>query len=120
MNDVKWDLVKNCEVFGVYQKLPSLWNEYTIELIERKKDSVFPEYHTIKIQSSKLYDELVELKEDKRDKCILAYGMADIDVYKRNKVYVIMNSPTEGYYCEYELSTKEFEGIISALKPVKI
>ncbi len=117
MFDVKHETIKNCEVLNVWQKLPTLYNEYTIELVERKKDTCFPEYHEIKIQSSKLYDELLELKQNKKDRCVLAHGMADIDIYRKGKGYIIENSPNEGLYLYYEINTKEFDSILNALMP---
>jgi hypothetical protein len=117
MQDVRWDLIKNCELLNVYQKLPTLYNTYIIELVNHKIDSSIPEYYKIKIQSYNLYNELKELKEGKKERCYFAYGMADIDVYKSGKKYIIMNSPTEAFYHEYELSEKEFDNILNALMP---
>lgn len=35
MLDVKHETVSNCEVYSVWQKLPPLYNEYVIKIIER-------------------------------------------------------------------------------------
>lgn len=116
MEDVKYKLIKNCEVLNIYQKLPTLYNEYVIELSSKNKDNYNFDYHRIKIQSSKFYEELQKLKEDKIKRCYFVYYMADVDIYKLNNNYIIMNSPTEGFYDEYEISSKEFDKILNALK----
>lgn len=116
MNDVKWDKVQNCELLHVYKRLPMLFNEYTIELVSAREDSCFNDYHKIKIQSSKLYEELLKLKEGKIERCYFAYNMADIDIYTRDNKYIIMNSPTEASYHEYELSASEFDKLLNILK----
>lgn len=45
--------------------------------------------------------------------------MADVDIYKKDKVYIIENSPIEGLYFHYEISAQDFDIILNATAPNK-
>lgn len=117
MLECLWRRVQDCDVLGVYQRLPNAFGEYVIELTGRNEQGFCIGPYNIKIQAQNFYEKLLGLKEGRLERCVFAHGMADIDIFKRDGCFVIMHSPNEVTHIEFELPLHEFEKILWWLKP---
>lgn len=116
MLEAKWITFENCEVFKAYQELPLFLGHYSIELHKKKDNSIFYDTFNVNIDDSKLFNELLKLKNGEIERCQFACGMADIDIYKnKNNNYVIHDSPSAGIHYQYIISPEEFEKLLSRL-----
>jgi hypothetical protein len=121
MNDVKWITIENCRVFKVYQELPLFTHRYNIILHKQKENSIFDDSYEVRIDSSTLFDNLMSLKNNKKERCYFGCGMADIDVYRaKNGDYVLHDSPASGMHILYMISEEEFDKLINNINPVHL
>ena len=103
MKDKRFKEHKDCEVRNVYKRIMANvkgLNDYLVEIAVNKEDSCFPDYINLKIDKSNIYQELIEMVEDKRERVYAAHGMTDIDIFKsrRENKYCIEWSPNEMSY----------------------
>lgn len=115
-----WIHKKNVKFEGLYTKLPqTIHSEYLLEIswdeVGKGKLSS-THYETIKIWDSKFIEEVLQLKEGKRERCCFAYGMQDIDLYVNNGTFAITHSPFSGLNIQYIFSDGELDKLVSCLK----
>lgn len=71
------------------------------------------EVHDIKIQNYNVKEQMKELVEGVRGRVFLAFGMADIDIFRKNhETYIIEWSPYEAVYFSFEVSLDEIQKIL--------
>lgn len=123
MMDNRFKEHKNCEVLNVFRKIMANvkgLNDYLVEIIVNKEDDFFPDYINLKIDKSNMYQELMEMVEEKRERVYATHGMADIDIFKskRENKYCIEWSPNEMSYHYFYFEEKNFiDNFVRAFMP---
>ena len=123
MTDSRFIEHKNCEIFNVYRKIMANvkgLNDYLVEIIVNKEDTCFPDYINLKIDKNNIYQELIELVNDKRERVYTTHGMADIDIFKskRENKYCIEWSPNEMSYHYFYFDEENFiNNFVNAFMP---
>lgn len=113
----KWIHKTNVEFVNIYKRIGhKIVVEYLIELRVPKEDSMFHDIYSIKIDDRKFKQSLIELKENKINRCCFAYGMENIDFYKTNDKYAITHSPYCGLNVQLIFADGEFEKLINTLE----
>jgi hypothetical protein len=94
-------------------------HNYKIVLHKKKDDFIFSDAFEVDINDSEFFKELISLKNNEKDRCCFAHGMADIDIYKvkDRHNYVIHHSPSSGLHIQYIISEEEFEKILDKINP---
>lgn len=96
----------NCKIQNV------VWMDGLPKLSFKVIDST-GEVHDIKIQNYNVKEQLKELIEGVRSRIFLAFGMADIDIFRKNhETYIIEWSPYEAVYFSFEVSLDEIQKIL--------
>lgn len=105
MYDTKHVTNMNCSVIKVAEgKFPE---DIVITLgLEDGEEAI------VKIMSKGMYkDQLNEMAAGHRERCIWAYGMTDIDLFKNGNQYMLLWSPYDGLYIRYYLKEGQFENL---------
>jgi hypothetical protein len=117
------NIITNAIINDVFKSIKI--NDYLIEYSYKKEDTnIFSETETIKIKTTKLYEELnnlydlVKSKKYNNQRAYFAYGMHNIDMYfsDNNKIFNIVYSPSDGIYDYIQFDIKEFVKLLNILK----
>ena len=103
---------KSCRIESVWKKCvgSAICNgEYLIKIMAKSEDSMMSSEREIQILHHKLKSELLMLINNKKERLYLAYGMANIDIYKRNEKYEIEWSPNDGQDDIFVIEKNDFE-----------
>lgn len=107
----EWIRKENVKIDGVYEEKGG-FRTYLLKLRIPKENSIFCDEYEIYIQDSKFYNDLIDLKDNKRERCYFAFGMQDIDFYKLNDKCAITHSPHEGLNIQLVLADGQLEEIL--------
>lgn len=113
----EWVYHYNCEFKNIYQKLPVNYKEYIIEiaiprLTVNGENSTFKDWYQIKISAYDFKEKLYDFKNGKINRCHGDWGTTDIDIYKRNNKYYIMENKV-GIINVFEFDKENFQRLFN-------
>lgn len=112
---MSWRNFKNVAIGDVFISAGWAKNQYRLVLETKSELGIGNDYFHIDIQNSDLKAHLERLVKGETLREYFAFGMTDIDVFRKGEVYYIDHSPISGCHDVYELKKGEMERLIQLL-----
>lgn len=111
-SDPRFTHITGCSIIGLYKRIPHMFGGYVMEIRYKKYDKDFlSEHKYIHFDQNKLLSDIIKLINGDVDRIYFTFGMGDIEIFKRNKEYVIYWSRNDGMYHYYFFSEEEFKNL---------